>query len=240
VSHAGKQRTHLVTGAGSGIGAAAARALHARGDHLVLLARSDERARALAADHEGATTLVADLADGAALERALADADLPDALDSVLHVAGVVDLRSVADLPYAELHEQLEVNLVAPAVLTRALLPAVRRTRGTVVFVNSSAGLTASPHWSAYAASKFGLRALADSLRAEEVEHGVRVTTVFPSRTATPMQEKVHEQEGRTYDSSRWIRPETVADTILHVLDLPADATIPEVTVRPVVPRPGS
>ena len=57
----------------------------------------------------------------------------------------------------------------------------------------------------------------------------MRVTTVFPSRTATPMQEKVHEQEGRTYDSSRWISPDTVVDTILHVLDLPADATIPEV-----------
>jgi NADP-dependent 3-hydroxy acid dehydrogenase YdfG len=66
--------------------------------------------------------------------------------------------------------------------------------------------------------------------------HGVRVTTVFPSRTATPMQEKVHEQEGRTYDSSRWISPETVAATIVHVLDLPRDATIPEVTIRPLVP----
>ena len=64
----------------------------------------------------------------------------------------------------------------------------------------------------------------------------MRVTTVYPSRTATPMQEKVHEQEGRTYDASRWISPETVVDTILHVLDLPADATIPDVTVRPVVP----
>jgi hypothetical protein len=54
------------------------------------------------------------------------------------------------------------------------------------------------------------------------------------------MQEKVHEQEGRTYDASRWISPETVVSTALHVLDLPADATIPDVTVRPVVPRPGT
>jgi NADP-dependent 3-hydroxy acid dehydrogenase YdfG len=68
----------------------------------------------------------------------------------------------------------------------------------------------------------------------------VRVSTVYPSRTATPMQEKVHEQEGRTYDASRWISAETVADTIVHVIDLPPDATIPDVTVRPVVPRPGT
>ena len=139
-----------------------------------------------------------------------------------------------------QLREQIDVNLVAPAVLTRLTLAAVRRARGTYVFVNSSAGLTASPGWSAYAASKFGLRAFADSLRAEEIEHGVRVATVFPSRTATPMQEKVHEQEGRTYDPSLWIDPAVVADTVLHVLDLPDGVTIPEVTIRPLQPRPGT
>jgi short-subunit dehydrogenase len=125
------------------------------------------------------------------------------------------------------------VNLTAPAVLTALLLPALRAAGGTVVFVNSSAGLVANAGWSAYAASKYGLRALADSLRAEEAGNGVRVTTVFPSRTATPMQEKVHEQEGRTYDASRWLRPETVVDSILHVLDLPPEATIPELVLRP-------
>jgi len=233
-------RTHLVTGAGSGIGAAVARVLHDRGDHVVLLARSAGRAAELEAAFPGARTLVADLADPAGLEQALARADLPKTLDSVLHVAGVVELGPVAELGLAQLREQVDVNLVAPTLLTAATLPAVRRARGVVVFVNSSAGLTASPSWSAYAATKFGLRALADSLRAEEVEHGVRVTTVFPSRTATAMQEKVHEQEGKTYDASKWIQPETVAATILHVLDLTPDATIPEVTVRPVVPRPGT
>lgn len=230
--------THLITGAGSGIGAAVAQRLLARGDDLVLLARTAQRAEELRASYAGARTVVGDLADPVAFERALAVADLPDTLDSVLHVAGVVDLAPVSELPLSQLREQLDVNLVSPVVLTRAVLPAVRRARGLVLFVNSSAGITAGANWSAYAASKFGLRAVADSLRAEEMEHGVRVTTVFPSRTATAMQQKVHAQEGGTYDASRWIQPGTVADTILHVLDLPADATIPEVTVRPVVPRP--
>jgi short-subunit dehydrogenase len=226
-------RTHLVTGAGSGIGAAVADKLAARGDGLVLLARTAERAAELSDRYPDAQTFVADLADPGSIR-------VPelDRLDSVLHVAGVVDLGPVADQPVERLREQIDVNLVAPAVLTRLVLPAVRRARGTVVFVNSSAGLTASPTWSAYAASKFGLRGFADSLRGEEIEHGVRVSTVFPSRTATPMQEKVHEQEGRTYDPTMWIDPAVVADTILHVLDLPDGVTIPEVTVRPVVPRP--
>jgi NAD(P)-dependent dehydrogenase (short-subunit alcohol dehydrogenase family) len=225
--------THLITGAGSGIGAALVGALHERGDALVLLARSGERADDLAATYPGATTLVADLADPPGLERALAEADLPDSLDSVVHVAGAVDLAPLAELDLADWQRQLDVNLTAPALVTRAALPALRAARGLVLFVNSGAGLAAHPDWSAYAASKFGLRALADALRGEEKPHGVRVTTVFPGRTATPMQEKVHLQEGRDYDASAWIDPRTVAATILHVLDLPRDATVPEVSVHP-------
>lgn len=226
--------THLVTGAGSGIGAVLADRLHARGDSLVLLARSEERAVELGARYPGSRVLVADLADPGQVASLR---ELPDHLESVHHVAGIVDLAPVADQDPDRLRAQLDVNLASPAVLTRLCLPALRRARGTVVFVNSSAGLSASVGWSAYAASKFGLRGFADALRAEEVEHGVRVTTVFPSRTATPMQEKVHEQEGGTYDASRWLDPSIVVDVILHVLDLPGGATIPEVVVRPVVPR---
>ena len=231
-------KRHVITGAGSGIGSALAQRLADRGDELVLIARSDARAAELTDPFPRAQLLVADLADPGTLNGIGRQVDGP--VDTVLHVAGVVDLAPVERLRLAAWEEQVTVNLTAPAVLTRELLPHVRAARGTVVFINSSAGLAASAEWSAYAASKFGLRAFADSLRAEEIEHGVRVSTVYPSRTATPMQEKVHEQEGRTYDSSRWISAETVVDTIVHVIDLPGDATIPDVTVRPVVPRPGT
>ena len=231
-------KRHVITGAGSGIGSALAQRLADRGDELVLIARSDARAAELTDTFPRAQLLVADLADPGTLNGIGRQVDGP--VDTVLHVAGVVDLAPVERLRLAAWEEQVTVNLTAPAVLTRELLPHVRAARGTVVFINSSAGLAASAEWSAYAASKFGLRAFADALRAEEIDHGVRVSTVYPSRTATPMQEKVHEQEGRTYDSSRWISAETVVDTIVHVIDLPGDATIPDVTVRPVVPRPGT
>ncbi|GAA4733425.1 SDR family oxidoreductase [Nocardioides endophyticus] len=195
----------------------------------MVLARSAERADEMAADLPGADVLVADLAWPESVE----SLTLPDALDSVVHAAGVVELGPVAELSIDDWASQLRVNLVAPAALTRVALPALRHARGTVVFVNSGAGLSAHPQWSAYAASKHGLRALADALREEEAAAGVRVTTVYPGRTATPMQEKVHQQEGKAYDADAWIRPETVAEAVLHVLDLPRDATIPDVTVRP-------
>ncbi|MBJ7358473.1 SDR family oxidoreductase [Nocardioides sp.] len=222
---------HLLTGAGSGIGRVVAERLIERGDEVVLVARSTSRAHDLREDHPGATVLVADLARPDELE-SLAES-LPETLDSLVNAAGVVDLGPVGDLGAAVWQEQLAVNLVAPAVLTRLALPALRAARGTVVMVNSSAGLQAHPRWSAYAASKHGLRALADSLRAEELEHGVRVTTVYPGRTATPMQRKVHDQEGKDYDPAAWIDPATVADAILHVLDLPRDATVTDLTIRP-------
>lgn len=226
-------RTHLVTGAGSGIGAAIAEQLHSRGDRLVLLARSAARGAELVARWPGSGIVIADLADPAAAAAAMKAAELPDALDSVVHSAGIGEMTPIVDADAQLWTSVLAVNLTSPALLTAACLAALRRGGGTVVFLNSGAGLSSGPGWSPYSASKFGLRALADSLRAEEQPHGVRVTTVYPGRTATPMQAALHEYEGTPYDPNRWIQPETVATAVLQVLDLPPDATISDITVRP-------
>ncbi|MET7368639.1 SDR family oxidoreductase [Streptomyces sp. NPDC005566] len=225
--------THLITGAGSGIGAAVARRLLERGDELVLLARDAGRAKELAALHPGARTLVGDLANPDRLSWAFGQQPMPERLDSLLHIAGVVELGRIGDLTPKAWHFQLNANLIAPAELTRLLLPQLRVSQGDVVFVNSGAGLEAHAEWGAYAASKHGLKALADSLRHEEHGNGVRVTSVYPGRTASPMQAKVHQQEGKEYDPSRWIDPESVATTILLAVDLPRDAEINNLTVRP-------
>lgn len=225
--------THLITGAGSGIGAAVARRLHERGDDLLLFARDAGRAKELGAGFPGARTLVGDLGNPDRLSWALSHQSLPDRLDSVLHIAGVVDLGLIGELTPKAWHSQLNVNLIAPAELTRLVLPQLRVAGGQVIFVNSGAGLNAHAQWGAYAASKHGLKALADALRQEEKPNGVRVTSVYPGRTASPMQAKVHQQEGKEYDASRWIDPESVATAILTALDLPRDAQIDDMTVRP-------
>ncbi|MFD3718322.1 SDR family oxidoreductase [Streptomyces sp. NPDC058674] len=225
--------THLITGAGSGIGAAVAARLHARGDDIVLLARDAGRARRLTDRYPGATALVGDLADPDRLSWAFSKQAVPERIDSLLHIAGIVDLGPVGDLRPKTWHQQLNVNLVAPAEVTRLLLPTLRASHADIVFVNSGAGLHAHADWSAYAASKHGLKALADSLRAEEKPNGVRVTSVYPGRTATPMQAKVHSQEGREYDPAAWIDPESVATTIVMAIDLPRDAEVNDLTVRP-------
>ncbi|WP_267244693.1 SDR family oxidoreductase [Streptomyces sp. PR69] len=225
--------THVITGAGSGIGAAVARRLDERGDDLVLLARDAGRAKELAGQFPGARTLVADLAEPDRISWAFGHQTMPERIDSLVHSAGVVDLGAVGELSCKTWRQQLNVNLIAPAELTRLFLPQLRAARGHVVFVNSGAGLNAHAQWSAYAASKHGLKALADSLRQEEYANGVRVTSVYPGRTASPMQAKVHSQEGKEYEPSRWIDPESVATAILTAIDLPRDAEINDLTVRP-------
>ncbi|MFE6776441.1 SDR family oxidoreductase [Streptomyces sp. NPDC057702] len=225
--------THLITGAGSGIGTVVAERLCARGEELWLLARDAGRAKQLAERYPGARTLVGDLAEPERLSWALGHQQVPERLDSLLHIAGIVELGEVGELTPKAWNQQLAANLVSPAELTRLLLPQLRLAKGHVVFVNSGAGLRANAQWGAYAASKHGLKALADALRWEESGHGVRVTTVYPGRTATPMQVKVHQQEGREYDPERWMTPESVATTLLTALDLPRDAEITDLSVRP-------
>ncbi|MER6453328.1 SDR family oxidoreductase [Streptomyces sp900105245] len=224
---------HFITGAGSGIGAALAAAFAARGEELWLLARNEERARVLRARFPRSRTPVADLAAPGSLGGGLTEQELPARLDSLIHVAGVAESGTVAALGADVWQDTLAVNVAAPAELTRLLLPALRAARGHVVFMNSGAGLHAPPRLSAYAASKFALKALAESLRAEEYGSGIRVTTVYPGETDTPMQVRLHEQFGLPYDREAHMSPDSVAAAVLTALDLPRDTTMSDLMLRP-------
>lgn len=246
---------YLITGATGGIGAAVAALLHERGHDVLLSGRSPERlartaeelghgahavtrliardqgtATASARTGPGITTIPLDLGEPRRIEAALAEFALPSRLDGVVHSAGVADLGPVAEQDADHWIDQLMVNLVAAAELTRLLLPALRAAQGQVVFVNSGSGLRARAGWSAYAASKHGLRALADSLREEEP--ALRVTSVYPGRTASEMQRKVRAQEGAGYDPAEFMSPQTVARVIVNALETPRDAVVTDVSVR--------
>ena len=123
----------------------------------------------------------------------------------------------------------MTLNVLAPAELTRLLLPALRAAGGTVVFVNSVQGLLPRANSTIYATTKSALRALADTLRGEEPL--LRVTSIYPGFVATGMQQALRQQEGRAYEPEKYVRPETVAQVIAQVLATPPDASITDLTL---------
>jgi NAD(P)-dependent dehydrogenase (short-subunit alcohol dehydrogenase family) len=226
-------RRALVTGASSGIGAAVAVRLAQQGWQVLASGRDAGRLAALAASHGGAiSTVTADLTVEADLRRLAADATATP-LHALVHAAGVVALGPLASATVEDLDRQWAINLRAPYALTRLLLPTLREARGHVVFVNSGSGRRANPGWGAYAATKFGLRAVADALRAEESAHGVRVTSVYPGRTDTPMQRAVFAAEGRAYEPTGLVSAAAVAEAVEHALATPPPALLADIEIRP-------
>ena len=217
----------VITGATGGIGAALARSLE--GHELILFGRDAAKLEALRATLPDAHAVNLELRRPEEFAAALEG--FPR-IDNLIHNAGAVQLGTVAEVSLEVWRELLEVNLLAAVELTRVLLPRLRETKGQVLFVNSGAGLSANAGWSAYAASKFALRAFAESLALEQPD--LRVQSVYPGRTATAMQERVREQENAPYEPEGYIQPETLATTIRTMLELPRDSVLAQVIVNRV------
>jgi NADP-dependent 3-hydroxy acid dehydrogenase YdfG len=115
------------------------------------------------------------------------------------------------------------------------LLPVLKSCRGQIVFLNSSAGVNARAECGQYSATKFALRAIAESLRAEVNAEGVRILNVFPGRTASPMQMRIHKMEGKEYYAERLIQPEDVAALVSMALELPRSVEVTDVHLRPMI-----
>ena len=215
----------LITGASGGLGSAIAAALAPT--HTLLLAGRPSQRLDAAAGRVGGTAVALDLTDAEALA---ASSALTDELDVLVHNAGVAFPDRLADSRLSDWRTSFDVNVIGAVALTQALLPALRRTRGQVIFVNSGAGLNVLPGMASYSASKFALRAFADSLRAEEP--ALRVTSVHPGRVATVMQRRLVEFEGGKYDAKHYLKPETVASVIADIVATPPDGHVHEIVIR--------
>jgi len=218
--------TAMITGASRGLGSAIAAAL-APTHTLFLAGRPSSRLDALAEEF-GATTWPIDLADTDALPAVV---EPIVELDVLIHNAGVAYPGRVAESTVDEWRASMQVNVVGAVALTLALLPALRAAGGHVVFINSGAGINASPGLASYSASKFALRGFADSLRNDEPS--LRVTSIHPGRIATVMQEGLIAYEGKDYDPSQFLSPESVAKVVADAVNVPPDADIHEVVIRP-------
>ena len=218
--------TAMITGASRGVGTAIAEALAPT--HTLFLAGRPSSTLDEVATRFGATTWPLDLADVDDIPTAV---EPIDELDVLIHNAGVAFPGRVAESYVEEWRMTMEVNVIGAVALTLALLHALRAAKGHVVFINSGAGINASPGLASYTASKFALRGFADSLRNDEPS--LRVTSIHPGRIATEMQEGLIAYEGRDYDPSQFLSPQTVAKVVADAVHAPPDAQINEVIVRP-------
>ena len=219
----------LVTGASRGIGRAIAQVLSPT-HHVLVGGRDADLVAQVVAGLESAEPFAVDLTDEAALTAAVAGIEQ---LSVLVHSAGLVAFGALGESTTAEWRELMELNVIAPATLTRLLLPALRASHGLVVFVNSGAGLTTHRGFSAYSASKFALTALADALRLDE-RGRVRVTSLHPGRVATDMQAQLSALEGIPYVPDAHLDPLDVANAVRMAVDLPPGATLDAVRMNPV------
>ncbi|HTS07785.1 MAG TPA: SDR family NAD(P)-dependent oxidoreductase [Candidatus Eisenbacteria bacterium] len=231
-------RVAVVTGASSGIGRAIAVGLSREHVHVCAVGRNPAAlAETVAAIRQSSevSDFQIDLTVEGSLQPLLQFLEKLGRVDILIHSAGIIhqDLAERADIKDFDL--QFAANVRAPYVLTQRLLPLLTVARGQIVFINSSAGLTAKrPEVGQYAATKHALRAITDSLREEVNPKGIRVLSLYLGRTATPMQEALYQQEGRVYNPEMLLQPEDVATIVVQALLLPYTAEVTDISIRPM------
>lgn len=156
-------------------------------------------------------------------------------LDVLVHSAAVIHLSKMQESQIEQFDLQYQVNVRAPYLLTQRLLPLLKVSQGEIVFINSSVGVSAKrPEVGQYAATKHALRAVADSLREEVNQYGIRVVTIYPGRTATPVQKALYAAAGVPYRPELLLQPESVAELVVRAILLPRTAEITDLHIRPM------
>ncbi len=233
-------RVALVTGASSGIGEAAARALAAAGAKVAAVARRRERLDALAGGGAGGIACEpADLSTEEGARAAVAFAVRTfGRLDVLVNNAGVMLLGPIEGADVGDWRRMLQLNVLGLMLATHAALPHLVASRGDVVNVSSVAGRVARRGAGAYNASKWGVGAFSESLRQEMSPKGVRVTVVEPGLVATELADHITHEETRRATkewmaSLRPLRPEDVAAAILFAVSQPPHVSVNEILLRP-------
>jgi NADP-dependent 3-hydroxy acid dehydrogenase YdfG len=229
----------VVTGASAGIGRAIALGLAEEGARVWLVGRNAGALEDVAkAARETATEVHVCRADWTRDEelRVVAD-DVRSSgrADVLVLCGGEIHHGEHANASVADLDAQYRANVRGPYLLMQALLPALQSACGQVVFVNSSTGLVARVRSGQFAATQHGMKAIADSLRAEVNEQGIRVLSVFLGRTATARTEILFREEGKTYRPELLMQPEDVALMVVQALKMPRTAEVTEISMRPLL-----
>jgi 3-oxoacyl-[acyl-carrier protein] reductase len=227
-------RVALVTGAGRGIGKAVSVALARAGCRVVLAARTREQIETVQLEiiSQGghALALPADLTVDEDIQRLVEATQTKwGAADILINNAGWGKRAPVVSANLTDWDQTFRLNLRAPMVLAKALLPnMIAKGEGAVINIGSVSGKTGEANGAAYSASKFGLIGFTQSLYEEVREHGIKVAVILPGFVDTPLI-----PPNRQLDRSKMIQADDIAQTVLFVLTSPATSCPVEITVRP-------
>jgi NADP-dependent 3-hydroxy acid dehydrogenase YdfG len=232
-------RVAIVTGASSGIGRAIALALAVEGAQVRLVGRKLDTLEAVVKIAKGhslrASACRVDLTRDEDIHALVADLERNDGrVDVLVHCAGEIRHAEHAQAPLTDFDAQYRANVRGPYLLTQSLLPLLRAASGQLVFVNSSSGLRARARSGQFAATQHAMKAIADSLREEVNDDGIRVLCVFPGRTATPRTEQLFREERKAYRPELLMQPEDVAAMVVHSLKMPRTCEVTEISIRPL------
>jgi short-subunit dehydrogenase len=232
-----RYRKALITGASRGVGAALARTLAARGYELVLTARSRRELDALAdeitrAHQTNVEVIASDLSSIDALNALCATlANDPRGIDVLVNNAGIGAYKALTEWTSDEIIDCVTVNITAPMLLSRALLPSMAKAKhGMIVNVASDLARRYLANMAPYVASKHALLGFSGSLLREAKASGIKVTSVLPGIIDTAFNGA---QEGSKEES--WaLRPSELANRIAELLELPENVVIDELTIHPL------
>ena len=239
-----KDKVAIVTGASSGIGEAAAELIAREGANVVAVARRADRLTGLVtritAAGGRASALPADVTREAAAMQVVAQAIARyGRVDILVNSAGIVRPGSVEAADPADWREQIDINLLAPMYLSKAVIPGMRaRGDGHILNVTSTAARTAGPRFAGYNASKWGANAYSDAMRQELAPFGIRVTIVEPGATTTEVGNSIQDPKDRAFMQAHVTKEGTmhvndVAGAIVYALKQPPNVNVREIWIAP-------
>ncbi len=236
-------KTIVITGASSGMGAAAARHLAAKGANVVLGARRTDRTEALVAEITAAggeaIAVAADVTKRDDLQRLVAAAiDTYGRIDVLINNAGVMPLSAMERVKVDEWDQMIDVNLKGVLYgVAAALPPMIAQKSGHIINVSSVAGHKLFGGSAVYSATKFAVRALSEGLRQEMVPHNIRTTIISPGAVKTELLDHISETDvqkaNQDYVAEIGVPAETLARLVAFVINEPEDVGINEILFRP-------
>ena len=225
----------LVTGASSGIGEAVARLFAREGYRVSRGARRLERLQAVVADIEigggQALAVQTDLTKFEDIQKLVADTlDGYGQIDVLVNNAGFGRIKWLEELdPVKDIQAQIQINLISAILVTREVLPyLIQQRSGHIINMGSLGGVVASPTYTVYSASKFGLRGFTEALRREVGVYGVHVSGIYPGAVRTEFKQHagINRKTGRTTPDSLLLEPDEVAQAVLNVARRPSKGLI--------------